>query len=341
MKSIKCASGIAAAVLLLAGCATAGSEDGKASEQATAPPDTSGFQLAQSIQDRVDDGKPLRIAVSAPNTSLSFANTQREGVEQATEELGDVEASFIGPSDGNADNQINELRTLISQGQVDAIALSSVSNDALKPVIAEAYDAGIPLISYSTSNTESKQLGFIGTDVAAGGTMEGDELTKLLNGEGGKVVTFSVAPEAAWSNTRFEALKAALPADVELLDPVNTGAEPAQMFTAVQNAMTANPDAIAIASLDCCSFGAAAKWVDENAGENPPYVVGFDVIQQTIDYINKGVVSFAISQQPKKLVFDAVKMLRDYIVEGTDLGTKMLPLVLVTQDNVDSITPEG
>jgi simple sugar transport system substrate-binding protein len=328
-----------AALLLLASCAT-GSGDDNNSGSANAP-DTSGFQLAQRIKDRLAAGEDLRIVVSAPNTSLSFAKPQRDGVEQANADLDGVEASFIGPSDGNADGQINELRTLISQAKADAIALSSVSNDALKPVIADAYNAGIPLISYSTSNTGSKQLGFIGTDVAAGGTMEGAELTKLLGGKGGTVVTFSVAPEAAWSNTRFEALKAALPSNVTLLKPVNTGAEPAQMYTAIQNAMTAHRDAVAIASLDCCSFGAAAKWVNENAGANKPYVVGFDAIQQTIDYIKSGVVSFAISQQPKKLVFEAVKMLRDYIADGTELGTKMLPLVLVTRDNIDSVTPEG
>jgi simple sugar transport system substrate-binding protein len=337
--SVKGACSIVAAALLLAGCATGGGSSGDSAEAKT--PDTAGFTLAKSIQDRVRNGQPLRIAVSAPNTSLSFARPQRDGVEEANSELDDVDATFIGPSDGNADGQINELRTLITQSQVDAIALSSVSNDALKPVIAEAYDAGIPLISYSTDNSDSKELGFIGTDVEAGGTMEGEELTKLLAGKGGAVVTFSVAPEAAWSSTRFRALKAALPANVKLLDPVNTGAEPAQMFSAVQNAMTAHGDAVAVAALDCCSFGAAAKWVDENSGASKPYVVGFDATQQTIGYINSGVISFAISQQPKKLVFEAVKMLRDYITGSGRLGKKILSLVLVTKDNVGSITPEG
>jgi ribose transport system substrate-binding protein len=338
MKLVERLSGSLAAVLVLAACATG---NGTASDQDAAPVDVSGFQLAQSVKDRVARGEPLRIAVSAPNTALAFANPQRAGVEQANAELSDVEANFIGPSDGNADNQINELRTLITQRQIDGIALSSVSNDALKPVIAEAFEAGIPLVSYSTDNPASKQLGFIGTDVAAGGTMEGEELAKLLNGKRGKVVTFSVAPEAAWSNTRFEALKTALPDGVEVVGPINTGSEPAQMFTAVQNAMTANPDAVAIASLDCCSFGAAAKWVDENNGDSKPFVAGFDAVQQTIDYINKGVVSFAISQQPQKLVFDSVKALRDFIVEDAELGTKILPLVLVTKDNVNSTPPEG
>lgn len=327
---------LALAAALLTACATADpSDQGDGSST-----DTSGFQLAQRIIDKVEAGEQLTIVVSAPNTSLAFATPQREGVERAAEELG-VDARFIGPSDGSADGQINELRTLITQGQVDGIALSSVANDALKPVIAEAFDAGIPLISYSTSNSESQQLAFIGTDVAAGGVLEATELAKILEGRSGKIVTFSVAPEAAWSDTRFQAFSDALPEGLEALPPVNTGAEPAQMFTAVQNAMAANPDAIAIASMDCCSFAAAAKWVDEFATGEKPVVVGFDALQQTLDYIEKGVVSFAISQAPAELTFQAVKMLRDYIEDDVPLEDTTLDLVLVTKDNVDEITPEG
>ncbi|MBD3753465.1 MAG: substrate-binding domain-containing protein, partial [Micrococcales bacterium] len=214
----------------LTGCATA---DPDAAPSASDAGSETEFVLASRIADKVEAGEKLTIAVSAPSTSLAFATPQRQGVERAAEELG-VDARFIGPSDGSADGQINELRTLISQGQVDGIALSAVANDALKPVIAEAFDAGIPLIAYSTDNPDSKQLAFIGTDVAAGGTLEATELANVLDGKTGKVVTFSVAPEAAWSDTRFQAFKGALPEGLEVMDPINTGTEPAQMFTAVQ-----------------------------------------------------------------------------------------------------------
>lgn len=320
-----------------AGCATT-------DPNAASPTSDSGggaaFVLSPRIAEKVEAGEELTIVVSAPNTSLAFATPQRQGVERAAEEL-DVDARFIGPSDGSADGQINELRTLISQGQVDGIALSAVANDALKPVIAEAFDAGIPLVAYSTDNPGSKQLAFIGTDVAAGGTLEATELARVLDGKTGKVVTFSVAPEATWSDTRFQAFKEALPEGLEVLEPINTGTEPAQMFTAVQNAMSANPDAVAIASMDCCSFTAAAKWVDEFAQGSKPVVVGFDALQQTLDYIDKGVVSFAISQAPAELTYQSVKMLRDYIEEGAPLTDTTLDLVLVTTDNVADITPEG
>ena len=54
--------------------------------------------------------------------------------------------------------------------------------------------------------------------------------------------------------------------DLEFVGPINTGIEPGQMFNAIQNAMQANPDAIAIASVDCCSIVGAAKWAEQAAG---------------------------------------------------------------------------
>ena len=44
-----------------------------------------------------------------------------------------VNAVFIGPTGANADNQISEIETLMSK--MDGLAISSVSSDALGPVI--------------------------------------------------------------------------------------------------------------------------------------------------------------------------------------------------------------
>lgn len=327
---------ISALILLppLAGCST-GTVD-SANESSSEE-----FQLASTIQEKVEAGEPLDIYVSAPDTALPFATPQRVGTERAGQEIDGVRTHFIGPATGRPEDQASELQTLIVQGQVDGIAVNASSNDALRPIYAQAFDAGIPMISYSTDNPDSAQLGFVGSDVAAGGTLEGQELGRLLDGQTGKVVVFSVAPGAAFSSIRFEAMKAELPAGVELVGPIDTTPEPAQMFTAVQNAMAANGDAIAIASVDCCSFTAAAKWAEQQPEASRPLVVGFDALQQTLDYIDSGVVSFAISQQPAEQTFQAVQMLKDIAESGEPTGDEPIDLILVTRENVDSIQPEG
>ena len=124
------------------------------------------FKLAGYIKEAVDNGDELKIRLSYHDPSLAFAVPIRQGMERAAAELG-VNVQMIGPSGGDASAQVAELQTLINQKQIHGLAVSSASNDALKPVIAQAFDAGIPIISFNTNNPESKQMGFVGQDLVA------------------------------------------------------------------------------------------------------------------------------------------------------------------------------
>ena len=115
-------------------------------------------------------------------------------------------------------------------------------------------------------------------------------LAKTLAGKSGTVVAISVDTAAGWSTARMAGSSRAWrrTPDLKLVGPINTGIEPGQMYNAIQNAMTANPDAIAIASVDCCSIDGAAKWA-ETAGKNGKVlVIGTDALKQTLNYIKNG-----------------------------------------------------
>ena len=299
------------------------------------------FQLADYIRQDVKNGEKLVIRVSYHDTSLAFADPIREGVEQAEKEFG-VDAELVGPANGSAQEQVSELRTLISQQKVDGLAVSSASNDALKPVIAEAYEAGIPIISFNTNNPGSKQMAFVGQDLKESGMILAKEFhERVLSDQKGKVVVFSVDTGAGWSHDRFsgfqEGMKGA--SGIQIEGPVNTGNEPNQAFNAVQNAMTANKDAIAIASLDCCSVDAAAKWAQQNNADTP--IVGFDVLPQTADFIRDGLIQFTISQNPSKQGFEAVKVLNDYLKDGKPIKDVDTGAQIVDKSNIDEVPLEG
>lgn len=298
-----------------------------------------GFQLADYIKQDVKSDQKLKIAVSYHDTSLGFAVPIREGVQKAAKDLG-VDATLIGPANGSAEEQVSELQTLITQKKVDGLAVSSASSSALKPVIAQAYNAGIPIISFNTDNPGSKQMAFIGQDLKKSGESLAERFKKELGSKKGKVVVFSVDTGAGWSHDRFSGFQEGMKGSgLEIEGPVNTGDEPSQAFNAVQNAMTANKDAIAIASLDCCSVDAAAKWVQQNNAGMP--VVGFDVLPQTANYIRDGVVEFTISQNPSKQGYEAVKVLDDYLVKDKPIKSVDTGAQFVDKSNIDKVPLEG
>ena len=225
---------------------------------------------------------------------------------------------------------------------MDGIAVASTNNDAIKPILEEAVAAGIPIISAFTNNPGSAQLAYIGTELRRSGVTLGEELLKVLDGKTGKVIVVSQDAAAGWSMTRFEGFQEALDGSgLEIIGPINVGIEPAQELNFVQNAMTADPDAIAIASVDCCSFVSAAQWVAENGKTGEIAVVGFDALQSTLNNIEDGVVAFALSQQPAAITHDAITMLYDYLVNGVPLEDKVMDVVPVTQENAADFLPEG
>ncbi|TPW77190.1 sugar ABC transporter substrate-binding protein [Schumannella soli] len=324
----------ATAALALSGCGaiTTDAGDSKA-----------GFQLADYIQKRVDEKKPLRIKLSYHDPSLAFATPISAGMKKAGEEM-DADVQLIGPTGGDAAKQVSELQTLIQQQSVDGLAVSSASSDALKPVIQQAYNAGIPIISFNTDNAGSKQMGFVGQDLKGSGKSEAEQLVKTLGATTtGKVVVFSLDTGAGWSHDRFDGFKEGIASasGLEVVGPVNVGNEPSAAYNTVESTMSGQSGVVAIAGLDCCSTTAAAKWVADSGNTGKITTVGFDLLPQTATYVKDGVVSFTISQNPEKQGYEAVKVLVDYLKKGTKISGVDTGAQFIDKANIADATVEG
>lgn len=325
----------AAGALTLSGCGaiTSGSDATAAGGE---------FQLAGYIQERVDSGEPLRIKLSYHDPSLAFATPISEGMERAADEFG-ADVQLIGPTGGDAAKQVAELQTLIQQQAVDGLAVSSASSDALKPIIAQAYDAGIPVISFNTDNPDSKQMGFVGQDLKASGQAQAEELaTTLGDGATGKVVVFSLDTGAGWSHDRFGGFEEGLSGtELEIVGPVNVGNEPNAAYNTVESTMAGQSDVVAIAGLDCCSTTAAAQWVQQSGNAGKITMVGFDLLPQTAEFVANDVVTFTISQNPAEQGYQAVKVLVDFLTDGTEITGVDTGAQFITKENLADATVEG
>ncbi|MGC5363996.1 sugar ABC transporter substrate-binding protein [Streptomyces sp. DT24] len=299
------------------------------------------FKLAPYIQKRIDDGKPMRIKLSYHDPSLAFATPIGAGMKKAGKEF-KAETALIGPTGGDAAKQVSEIQTLIQQKSVDGLAVSSASSDALKPVIAQAHNAGIPVISFNTDNPGSRQMGFVGQDLKASGESQAERLLKELKGTAkGKVVVFSVDTGAGWSHDRFGGFKKGLDGSgLEIVGPVNVGNEPSAAYNTVESTMSGQSGVVAVAGLDCCSTTAAAKWVSGAKGKGDIRMGGFDLLPQTAEYLRSGVLDFTISQNPTEQGYQAVKVLSDFLSKGTAITGVNTGAQFVTRDNLGEATVE-
>lgn len=348
------AAGVAAIAIAACGSSssssTASSSTTTASSTATAAAATpaaatgsrlAGFHLAAYIQQDAKAGK-LHYAYITNDLAIPYTTSQRAGAAKIAKELG-VGVQLLGPPTGLAQDQVSLMQTLITQRKVDGIAVAAVNVDSLEPVIKQAFDAGIPVIAAFTDQPNSKELAFIGEDNQKFGEYEGGLLAKQLSGKNGKVVVISVDTAAAWSTARVAGLEQGMKANSGLtpVGPISTGAEPGQMYNAIQNAMQANPDAVAIASVDCCSVDGAARWAQNTHNAGKVLVIGTDALSQTIAYIKSGAVTFSVSQDPIRQVGGAIRDMYNLETKGVAPQTQLLPPLLVNKQNLNSVTPEG
>jgi simple sugar transport system substrate-binding protein len=301
-----------------------------------------GFTLASYIHDHVTKGDKLNFVYITNDLSSPYTAAQEVGVKKAVSDLG-VKAELQGPPTGAAQDQVALIQTLIAQHKVDGIAVAAVNVDSLKPVIDLAFKEGIPFISVFTDQPNSKQLSFIGADNKEFGKYLGKQLAAKLVGKSGPVVAVSVDTAAGWSMARMEGLKEGLASspDLKFVGPINTGIEPGQMYNAIQNAMQANPSAIAIASVDCCSVGGAAKWAETAGKAGKVLVIGTDALQSTLASIKNGTVVFSVSQDPVGQVFTALSQLKAFVTDGTPPKKVLMSPILVNSDNASTVVPEG
>lgn len=326
--------------LALAGCSGIVTNGSGTSPNASGESTTDGFQLADRIKKKIENGEKLTIKLSYHDPSLAFAAPIQTGMKKAGEEFG-LDVQMIGPAGGNPTNQVSEIQTLITQGKIDGLAVSSSSNDALKPVIAQAYDAGIPIISFNTSNEGSKQLGFVGQDLKESGKTEAENVLKYLNGKTGKLVVVSVNTGAGWSNDRFEGFKEGIEGSGnEIVGPVNTGNEPSAAYNTIESTMAGQQDAIGIVSLDCCSVTAAGKWVAQKKSGEDFLLAGFDLQSQTVSNVENGLQQFTIGQNPELQGYTAVKVLRDFLMDGTEIKDVDTGADVFTEENIQEAPKE-
>ena len=294
----------------------------------------SDFKLAERIKAKIDAGQTLELYVSYQDLSNEFAPFLKAGVERGAKE-DKVNAKFIGPVGSDADGQINEIETLM--GTMDGLAVSSVSTDALAPVIDRVLAAGIPVVTYNTDNPDSKRLAFAGQDLVQSGVEAGKLMSKVLGGKG-KVMIVTLDAAAQWSLDREKGAREALKESpgIEVVNTLNTGSDPQKIYAAIENAMLGDPTITGILSLECCSTPPAGTWVQRANKTGQVMVVGFDLLDQTVELVANGNIQATIDQAPEKQGFAAVDMLVKFLA-GQPIDNLDTGVGIYTKENIAEV----
>ncbi|HET7313853.1 substrate-binding domain-containing protein [Salinisphaera sp.] len=231
--------------------------------------------------------------------------------------------------------QAAKLKNVITQ-HVDGIALTLAFPDAMRPLVEQALDAGIPVVGVNSGFDAWKSMGipmYVGQDEVLAGRAIG----KRLNKEGAKKeLCVNQQQGAVQLAARCKGIADTFKGESETL--YLEGYDMSKARSRIMAKLMQDPEIDTVVTLGA-PFAPVAVAAAKRAGSDAK-IVTFDLNPRTAQLIKDGKIAWAVDQQPWLQGYEAVDLLWLNLTNGDTLGGGEAVLTgpsFVTQDNIDQI----
>ena len=267
----------------------------------------------------------------------------RKGMEDQAKKLG-VKAQFLGPDNDDAAAQVAIFESVLSKKPA-GIAVSPNDPASVTNIVAQAREAGIPVIAWDGPVPDSEVLGYIGTDNVTAGERQAEALVQAM-GEEGKVAVIIGSLSAPNLNQRLEGLKKGLAEypGIEIVATEESGESVADAQGKAETVLQANPDLKGMAGIGGSDTPGIAGALKSGGQCGKIKAVGFDVVPQGVQGMKDGCVDALIAQRPFGMTAKALKILVDFnqdkskLEDGFNVDTGV---EVVTPDNLEEFQSSG
>ena len=280
-----------------------------------------------------------QIAVIPKGTTHNFWKSVEAGALKAGKELG-VEIKWKGPlKEDDRAQQISLVEQFVASG-VSAIVLAPLDDIALRAPVRSAAERKIPVVIFdSPLKAESGKdfISLVATDNRRGGRLAGEEMVRLLAGNG-KIVLLRCMEGSASTTEREEGFLEVIaksPGIVVTVTNRYAGPTVATAQDAAMNLLDRIREANGIFCPNESSTHGMLLALRQTGLAGKRTFVGFDASPVLLAALKKGDLKAVVAQNPTKMgylgVITAVKAIRGEKVEPSiDTGC-----VLVTRANLN------
>ena len=274
-----------------------------------------------------------------------FWNVVKDGVFDACDKYG-FECVMEGPTGMDNPAMITMIEAAIATGEYDGMLIPAIVPEMFVPVINEAVDTGIDVITFCTDAPDSKRLAFVGTDGFQAGKEAGEFMVNLVNEKlGGKANINIISGQAAQTdlNDRIDGFKSALVPGMEVtsIDYGEGGIK--DTLPKLDARLASDPDVNAFFSSMADGGVAIMSVYPSNTDRiDNSAVVVFDDADTTLDGIRQGVIAATTVQRQYNWGFGSVYMLQRLWNEGLELPDNThTGTLMVTKDNVETYAEDA
>lgn len=237
--------------------------------------------------------------------NLEFFDVHVEAFEMAGKLLG-VQTQVMGPSEYDTAAEVSAMKSAIAT-RPDGIVIYPPGPE-LKPVINQAEEAGIPVVTVTGDVPDSKRTAFVGIDQHEVGEVGGEYLAKELNGRGKVAVLTITAPmfqrrEEGYRDT-FERYPG-----IEVVTEGDTQADFPTGISVAKSILQSNPDLDAFVCVDSVGARSAVTAIREAGLTGQVKVIGMDRNNDTVRNVGRGLVEASVAQKGHLSTFYAMLIL--------------------------------
>jgi len=258
-------------------------------------------------QQQAASNKKPYVALISKGFRHQFWQAVKAGAEKAGQEL-NVTVTFEGAQEeGNVDQQIQLLQTVIDK-HPDAIGFAAIDSQAAGPLMQQAKNDKIPVIAFDSGVDSDVPVTTASTDNLAAASEAAKHMADQI-GHSGKiamVVHDQTSVTGVQRRDGFVDYMKKNEPNIKIVDIQYSG-DPLKATDLAKAMITAHPD---LKGLYGSNEGAAigvVHAVQERGLTGKLTVVGFDSGKDQIDAIKSGAMAGAITQNPVGIGYETVK----------------------------------
>ncbi|WP_156807496.1 sugar-binding protein [Effusibacillus pohliae] len=234
-----------------------------------------------------------------------------KGAEDAARN-NNVAIEFRGPVESNLEQHIQLIEMAIAS-RVDGILTQGLEEAKFQPVIDKAIARGIPVITVDTDARTSKRLTYIGTNNYQAGYQAGKHMAEALHGQA-KIGIITGSFEASNMIERLQGFQDAIRDEpgMQIVAIESSNISRIRAMEKTATLLNHHPEINALFGASALD-GMAMAQVAFNRGRHDLYILAFDGLPETIDWMKKGVIAATVVQEPYQMGYHSVEQLIDAI----------------------------
>lgn len=288
MKKLLCIVLCVMLAFAFVGCSAAPSQAPADDTQSDQPASEAPAQASEAPAS-ADNSEGWKIAVVPKMTSIAWFERMENGVKMYNEHYNDE--VFYGGSVEGAD-QAAYVESLLAEDW-DAICVTPFDTQAMEPVLEKARAKGIIVITHEAANMENIDYDVEALDNIFVGELMMKNIGEHVNGEGEYIQTvgsLTSQTHMEWTGGAEAYQKENFP-NMSLYGKYETADDQEEAYNQVKEALTANPNIVAIQGSASTDVAGAARAVEELGLAGKVTIVGFSLWSVSGQYVEEGVMT--------------------------------------------------